>query len=214
MMLTLACSVGCELRHDLDSQHANAVGRFEPAELRDAGPNAYRAPCTRAEFQDDTDAGRAHPGKLDLTFTPAVPPGVVGHYDSPIEGHVAAAVVWIEDENGALVKTVDFWGGLICFGALVEYTSRFVGGCTVDVITRPTLHGYDPVSTSWDGKGLHGKVVPDGNYTLVIDVQIDEELPHHMELFKVPFTKGSMAYVITSPPMPPQTDLTLTYTPE
>lgn len=213
-MLALACCVGCEMRDGLDSQHANAVGRFEPAELRDAGPNAFHVPCIRAEFDDDTDAGPAHAGKLDLAFSPIAPPGVVGHYDGLIEGQVAAAIMWIEDANGALVKTIDLRGGLICFGALYDYSSRFANGCTIDAIARPTIQRGTPISSSWDGKGLHGKVVPDGNYTLVIDVQIDEELPHHMELFKVPFTKGSMPYVMTAAPMPPQSDLTLAYTPE
>lgn len=210
----VACGVGCDARDQLDRTHANTVGRFEPAELRDAGASAYQVPCTRAEIADtDNDAEVGKAGKLDLTFTPTPPvPGLVTRYNQPPNGDVNCGVVWIEDANGALVKTLDFWGGAICFGSLVDYISRFVGGCKIDVMTRPTMQAYTPLSIPWDGKSLHGKVVPDGGYTLVMDVQIDEA--HLMQTVRVPFTKGSMPFVITLPPMPPQANFMLTYTPE
>ena len=168
-------------------------------------------PCIRAEFADE-DAGAQLGGKLDVTLTPAIPAGVVGDHDASCGCNPNAGVIWIEDEQGALVKTLGFWGQGLSLGCLFDYTMRFARGCRVDVMSTPTQNFYTPVAYAWDGKGLHGKVVPDGNYKLMIDVQIDEH--HYMANYEVPFTKGRTAFVMTPPPMPPQTGLTITYTPD
>jgi hypothetical protein len=210
-MLSFACTAGCYRHDDLDERRSALIGRYEPGELPDGGANYATQPCTRAEI---ADAGSAQPGgHVDIAFTPAVAPGVKGDYDNDATGHVSAAAIWIEDDHGALVKTLDLWCySPFCLRCLPEYYARFAGGCELDAVTRATLHAYEPWVKTWDGTSLHGAVVPDGNYTLNIDLQIDEH--HTMDLVKLPFTKGRMPFVITAPSMPPQTGLTLTYTPQ
>lgn len=209
--LALACLAGCYRHDDFGDAHSALVGRYEPSKLPDGGANYATQPCTRAEI---ADAGIAQlPGHMDIAFTPAVAPGVVGDYDNPMTGHVSAAAVWIEDEHGALVKTLDLWCfSPFCIRCLPPYYGRFAGGCTLDVTTRPTIHAYDAWAKTWDGTNLHGTVVPDGNYTFNIDLQIDEH--HTMDVVKIPFAKGRVPFVIAPPAMPPQTGLTLTYTPD
>jgi hypothetical protein len=210
-LLALACNAGCYRHDDPADQHSALVGRYEPSSLPDGGANYATQPCMRAEI---ADAGSAQPaGHLDIAFTPAVAPGVQGEYDTEVTGHLSAAAIWIEDEHGALVKTLDLWCySPFCLRCLPAYYGQFGGGCVIDVTTRATLHAYEPWMKTWDGTSLHGSVVPDGNYTFNIDLQIDEQ--HPMDVVKIPFTKGRTAWTITPPPMPPQTGLTLTYTPQ
>lgn len=208
----LPLTVSCDARAGLDDMHRDAVGRFEPPALRDAGAPVSSIPCTRVEVPDpDAGAAAAPGGKLTVTFTPAPPPGAMKGLGA-VTTTQNCGVVWIEEQNGALVKTLDFWGGAICFSSLVDYTGRFVSGCPIDVVTRPTMHAYTPLSLSWDGESLHGEVLQDGDYTLAIDVQIDDL--HPIPTFKIPFTKGRTPFVLRPAPMSPQSDLTLTYTPE
>ena len=169
-------------------------------------------PCTRPEIMDQ-NLEEQPPGSLVVSFTETVAPGVIGKWDKEETGHVSAAAIWIEDATGALVRTLDLWCySPFCIQCLDPYYMRFLGGCKLDVVTRASLHAYEPWMHTWDGTSLHGTVVPDGDYPLIIDVQIDEI--HPMDLVKIPFTKGRMPWTMQLPPAPPHNGLTLSYKPE
>lgn len=208
--LALACTAGCDTS-PAPNNHSDILGRYEPAELPDGGASFATQPCTRQEIMDQNLAEQP-PGSLDVSFMETVAPGVVGTHDTEQTGHLSAAAIWIEDANGALVRTLDLWCyAPFCIMCLDPYYSRFLGGCKLDVITRASLHAYEPWMHTWDGKSLHGTVVPDGAYVLTIDVQIDEY--HYMDPVKIPFTKGRMPWTMQLPPTPPHSGLKLTYTP-
>jgi hypothetical protein len=211
LLVALVCVAACQLRGDQPAR-PDQVGRYEPQQLSDGGPiDAGSIPCTRAEIADD-DAGVNEPGTLHIEFTSTPPyPGVVTKYNQPPNGDVNGGVIWIEDQNGALVKTLDYWGGPTCLQALLAYIMKNLGGCKIDTVARATVNAYEHNTYDWNSKSLHGSIVPDGNYTLLIDVQIDGE--HPLPIGSVPFTESRMPFTISVPSMPPQTGLTLTYMP-
>jgi hypothetical protein len=211
LWLALVCSVSCYGHDQPENRQSTLVGRYEPSKLPDGGASFAMQPCTRAEIMDQ-GLDEQSPGTLDITFTEAIAPGVKGKWDTPQTGNVSGAAIWIEDLNGALVRTLDLWCYTpFCLRCLDPYYERFFGGCTLDTKSRASLHAYETWTRSWDCRSLHGNIVPDGDYLLVIDVQIDEE--HLMDPVSIPFTKGRKPWTMQPPPMPPQTGLKITYTP-
>lgn len=157
-------------------------------------------------------------GKLDLTFTTSPKtPGLVGFYDKggPPKSYGA---VWITDEQGGYIKTIDRWGAAFRDSNLYEYTNSILFACQVDkdldAITKATPIGHLPRSASWDGYTWNGKLAKDGKYVLHILSQIDEDAETHVPEYTFSFTKGRMPFTIQAPSVPPQRDLTLTYTPQ
>lgn len=209
--LSLLGANSCALFHERDGSHSSMRELDASVQLPDSGSLVDSSlPCTRDEIADGDAAGEL-PGQLNIEFKTAITPGITGTFDSTSTDSPNCGVVWIQDEHGALVKTLDYWASRICSTTLVAYNSQFLGSCTIDVMTRPSMHSYAVNDYVWNGESLHGTVVPDGNYKLMIDVQIDDD--HPIDTYELPFTKGRTPYVLKEQPLPPQTGLTLTYTP-
>ena len=216
LWLAAACALaaavsGCD-RTDIINDKASVVGRFEPGVLIDGGFDAGKLVCMGTDIPEpENDAGREPGGNMTLTYTTTIPATVpMGYWDmnglKPNFG-----VVWIEDDMGRFVKTVEFWGKVIYVAAnLHDYLLKRVY-CPVDVTAGATLYDYAQHMVTWDGKDSKGHVVPDGAYVLWIDVQIDERNP--MLPYRIDFTKGRVPLTITPAPAPPQTGTTLTYSP-
>ena len=157
-------------------------------------------------------------GKFDLVFTTnPKTPGLVGFYDKggPPKSY---GVVWITDEQGGYIRTIDRWGMAFRDSNLHEYTNSILFACPVDkdldAITKATPIGHLPRMAEWKGDTWNGKLAKDGKYVLHILSQIDEDADNHVSEWKFPFTKGRMPFTITAPAEPPQRDLTITYTPQ
>jgi hypothetical protein len=210
LVVTLLWCLASACADSADRKVTDYAGRYEPSQLPDSGPrDAGYIPCTRNDtLQDDGDNPA---GMLHLAFTVTVAPGVVGHWDKMYGGSLNSGAIWIEDEAGALVKTVQWWGpGPFSLDRLARYTSRYL--CNVDVIATPTQMSYQLHDLMWDGMSTHGKAVKDGNYTLLMDIQIDED--HPMDVTTIPFVKGRAPFMMQPPDLPPHTGLTIDYEPK
>jgi hypothetical protein len=200
------------------------VGAFEPADRADTGPDSGpMGKCMWESIDGDADGGTAPPlpgtktpGTLTITYTtvpPADAPPGAGQYDYKTGQTLPNyGVVWVTDSMGRYVKTLEGWYGQFVFGSLGLYINkRSFCPAEVDVIAKPTLPDHQAHLVTWDMRSAKNPVVPDGMYQLWIDVQIDEN--HAMPPVTVPFEKGTMPWTMMIPPAPPQTGLTLTYTP-
>jgi hypothetical protein len=144
---------------------------------------------------------------MTVSFTTTV---LKGTY-SP--GNVGAA--WIEDSMAQYVRTVEVWAG----ERVQSITMWFPRSCrsdpTVkapDVITSATLKAHATHTRSWDGKDFRGAVVPDGQYTLWLQVTESEFVPEGPYLM-IPFEKGNKPWERMATPIPGFADIKLTYAP-
>jgi|GEM_PF-3859819 len=169
---------------------------------------------------NDADGGASFPrGSLKVDFTTGLLPA--GDYDKA-GNHENYGVVWIEDDKGRYVSGLTQWG--------VKYRLRLTTwhfgsgrtpvdppkgrlGCKdPDIVAQPSIHSHAAQSVTWKGTDTAQDVVPDGNYTLWFEVQIDEQ--HIQTAVAFPFVKGRMPWTWVLPPATPLQALTLTYTPE
>jgi hypothetical protein len=144
-------------------------------------------------------AGALPRGKLDIAFT-TIPPAPewlgMGFYDKGGPS-LTYGTVWITDDKGRLVKTLERWGIEYWYGNQYDYVSPFAPpGCSIDVVAQATkvFAGHLPHMVPWDGHNFEGKLAKDGDYILWILVEIDEN--EHIRM------------------KPAHTGLTLTYTPQ
>ena len=159
----------------------------------------------------DSDAGAGNPGgMLTVELTTSLPHG---DYDKTADSFVNAGGIWIEDDQGHFVKTLKYWIALqYPFTSVKSYVQkRFFCPGGPDVMTGATLRVHAPQTVSWSGKDTKDWVVPDGNYILFVEVQIDEKHTQPVAMF--PFVKGRDAWTKMMPPTTPLSALTLTYTP-
>jgi hypothetical protein len=105
--------------------------------------------------------GGAAATPLQITLTAAATAAPVY---SP--SHVLA--VWVQDQGGAIVKTISRHADIRKV-ALVAWQQK-AGTNDVDAISGATRIGYTPVSVGWDLKNRQGTVVPDGTYTIRMEV--------------------------------------------
>jgi hypothetical protein len=92
-----------------------------------------------------------------VTTSPTAPPNTY----SP--RHIA--VVWIEDQAGTFIKTIDRHAG-VRRPSLVGWIAK-AGQTDVDAVTSATIANHTaPLSLTWDLKDKTGTVVPDGIYTV------------------------------------------------
>jgi len=178
--------------------------------------------CMGLTFQSDTaaDGGVEHArGSLRVDFTTGLLPP--GDYDKAgmQENY---GVVWIEDDTGAYVTGLTQWGTKYRlrlttwhFGSgrtPAEPSKGRLGCADPDIVSQPSIHMHATHSVTWNGTDTARAVVPDGNYTLWFEVQIDER--HIQRAVAFPFVKGRMPWTETFPPATPLQMLTLSYTPE
>lgn len=127
--------------------------------------------------------------------------------------------VWVESASGQWVHTLEFWGNVPNGSHLNRYLSvsgpdygSFFGipVTTVppDVVTTATLHMHKThTGLSWNLENASGAAVPDGTYTLVIELTEAEAAGQFLE---IPFVIGASATAPTLPSSPYYTGIKLT----
>jgi hypothetical protein len=118
--------------------------------------------------------------------------------------------VWIEDASQRYIKTLELWAG-IRKKSLYKWGVRACQKPEVDVVTRATLPTHETHEVSWNGKDLNGLLVPDGIYTLFIEVtetELDVGVTSTQE-----FEKGVAPVVLQPADALAAQPLTITYTP-
>ncbi|HEY0195534.1 MAG TPA: DUF2271 domain-containing protein, partial [Kofleriaceae bacterium] len=79
------------------------------------------------------------------------------------------AATWIEDSAGNFVKTIDRQAG-VRISHLVAWLAK-AGTNDVDAVTGATRNDHaSPLSIAWDLKNKAGTEVPDGTYTLRVEL--------------------------------------------
>jgi hypothetical protein len=210
----LACLVvsGCAADERSSAWFAN-VGLYTPRDAGAADSSAPMLDCMNPPLSHGgaDDAGPADmAGSLAVAFTSNLPHG---DYDKEPTSFWNAGAVWIEDDQAHYVKLLEYWIPSMYPLSMKGYlfTSRRFG-CPqdVDVKTGATLRMHQAHMETWNGKDANGHEVPDGNYKLLVELQIDEKHPQTITSF--PFMKGRTAWT-ESPTAASLTGLTLTYTP-
>ena len=108
--------------------------------------------------------------------------------------------VWVEDKQGNLVQTVSVWflqsqkGQRYLEHLRGWYTAALNSGA--EVSTSGASRPAGAYSVVWDGKGLDGKPVPQGEYVLLIE-SAREHGPYSVS--SVPLTLGTSGSTVTVP---------------
>lgn len=168
------------------------------------------ASCTGTDFLvEKDDAGPAPSCMMTVDLTTDAR---TGEFDVMSGARVNYGAVWIEDETGKYVKGLGLWRGLYFWQLRTYAIAKNRLACIEpDVMASATLRGHVQQKFMWNGKNTKGDVVPDGNYLLWVEVQVDED---RLEPAIYPFVKGRVPWTTTMPPSsPPQSALTLTYQP-
>ncbi len=119
--------------------------------------------------------------------------------------HVLA--IWVE-KDGVFVKTRKAMANqrkqyLYTWRAASNYN-------VVDAITGSTINSHQSHTIEWDCTDLDGNVVPDGNYTMLIEFT---EKHAQGPLFSIDFEKGAEAINITPPNEPHFINMEFSYEP-
>jgi hypothetical protein len=149
------------------------------------------------------------PGKLTVSFTTV-----------PVDGLYTprnCGAVWIEDSLLSYVRTLELWTAERQM-SLVQWNSRVCHAdptvTAPDVITSATLPGPKMHTSTWDSRDFRGAVVPDGTYTLWMQVAENEIFPEG-PFVKIPIVKGPTPFSTGMPfNQPGFSGITVTYTPD
>jgi hypothetical protein len=99
-----------------------------------------------------------------LTITATTQPTATGTF---APNHVVA--VWIQDSGGAFVKTIDRWAATRK-SDLVGWIAK-AGSADADAVSGATIQSHaTPLTITWDLKNKSGTVVPDGTYTIRMEL--------------------------------------------
>jgi hypothetical protein len=176
--------------------------------------------------EEENEYFQVPPGDRCVGIDPMTPPGGAGTLKTQFTtismdelwapDNVGA--VWIEDASQRYIKTLELWAG-------VRKSSLYKWGVRachkpepeVDVVTRATLPTHQTHEVSWNGKDLNGLLVPDGIYTLFIEVtetELNVGVTSTQE-FEKSATPATPAMPVLLPPAeaPAAQPLTSTYTP-
>ncbi len=100
-------------------------------------------------------------GTLTVTYT------TQSHGGPYAPAHVVA--VWIENDAGAFVKTIDRWAG-VRRQHLVAWTQK-AGAADIDAVSGATRNSHtQPVTATWDLRDRQGQEIPDGTYTIRMEL--------------------------------------------
>jgi len=108
--------------------------------------------------------------------------------------------VWVEDKQGNLVQTVSVW--FLQSEKGKRYLEHLRGWYTLaldssaEVSTSGATRPAGTYSVAWDGKGLDGQPVPQGEYVLLIE-SAREHGPYSIS--SVPLTLGTSGSTVTLP---------------
>lgn len=176
------------------------AGGGAPPATEPSGPSEPSGPAE--------PSGTAEAGMLTVAFM-SVGPG--GRYAPRNCG-----AVWIEDENGKFIKTIERWTAIR--ERYLQSWSRASGGWgfsffgtsnnpdQVDAVTSGTLSRHQMHMSTWNMKNVEGDVVPDGKYSVVVEVS--EGSPG---VGRIDFVKGPMDQTLTGD-APVFSNMTVTYT--
>jgi hypothetical protein len=122
--------------------------------------------------------------------------------------------VWIEDSFGFYVRTVNVWAAERRMSVVAWFQSVCQTDPTIpDAVTSATLPKPAAHTVTWDTKDWRGNVVPDGVYTVWMQVTENEIFPEG-PFMTIDFTKGPAP--VTVPIMKPVRgfeNVQLVYTP-
>jgi hypothetical protein len=181
------------------------VGATLPADI--AQPDAE----TGDENRGDGGGGvipdaRVPSAPLEITFsTNPTPNGVY------IPNHVLA--VWIQNAAGTFVKTIDRRADV-----RKQYLLAWIqaaGAADVDAVSGATRSDYDPPLTiTWDLKNRQGVIVPDGTYTIRMEVaDRNATAPGQNNQGRFTFVKGAAPEMQTGLSNGGFTDVSIVFTP-
>jgi hypothetical protein len=107
--------------------------------------------------------------------------------------------IWIEDQSGKFVKTL-----LVNAQQRRMHLRRWESVTNtagykynaVDAVTGATNITHGTRTCSWDGKDLNGKVLPDGNYNIMMELT---DIDGAGNSYAVPFQKSNKKASLTAP---------------
>lgn len=224
MRVVVCCAallVACETSHEgatsrfIAAREADCVGAFTPG-----------SDTCRGEIEEDT----LPPHEVDHEQEPVDrcsrdlnrrdgTPGVlrVSFATTPLHGTYEprnCGAVWIEDSNDRFVRTLEIWAD----ERARTITLWYPRAChdddlpSLDVVSTATLPTHQAHTASWDGKDLWGNLVPDGDYTLWLQVTESDFVPEG-PFHRISVTRGREAWESTRAGLPGFTDIHLSYEP-
>jgi hypothetical protein len=122
--------------------------------------------------------------------------------------------VWIEDSFGSYVRTVDVWAAERRMAVVTWFERACQTDPTIpDAVTSATLPKPAAHTVTWDTKDWRGNVVPDGVYTVWMQVTENEIFPVG-PFMQIDFTKGPAPVTLAiKKPEAGFENVTLVYTP-
>jgi hypothetical protein len=121
--------------------------------------------------------------------------------------------VWIQNQAGTFVKTIDRRAGV-----RIQYLLAWrqaAGQNDVDAVSGATRSDYDPpLTVRWDLKDRQGAIVPDGTYTIRLELaDRNSTQPNQNNQGRFTFVKGPTAQTQTDLSNGGFTDVTIRFTP-
>jgi hypothetical protein len=104
-------------------------------------------------------SGSPTPQTMQLTFASQSAGGLYN------PSHIIA--VWIEGAGGVFVKTIERWSNTRT-SSLVAWNQK--SGGDADAVSGATRSVYAPLTVTWDLKNKQNTVVPDGTYTIRMEL--------------------------------------------
>lgn len=131
--------------------------------------------------------------------------------------------VWFESADGKFIKTVKRWAGVTHAGDLGAWTKAsggwgglFGGGGNaadmMDAMSSATLRQHQSHTVMWNMKDAAKELVPDGDYTAVVELTEDRGATPGPVL-RLKFKKGAEPQMVTAPDEMSYTGISLTYQP-
>ncbi|MHC4248404.1 MAG: DUF2271 domain-containing protein [Planctomycetota bacterium] len=142
-------------------------------------------------------------GEAEFTFTTSA---FKGKYAPK---HILA--VWVTDAKGGFIKTV-----LLNAKSKKKYLKRWgdeSGKNYVDAVTSATLKKHGAAVARWDCRDAKGKVVPDGEYLLHVEMASDHKTSVTTPKTHIAFTKGPKPATAKPKDLANMKDMKFVYTP-
>jgi hypothetical protein len=159
--------------------------------------------------------GGSTPGTVTVQFT------TVTYGGEYAPGNYGA--VWFEDASGKFIKTAKRWAGTTHASDLATWTmvsggwgSIFGGGNMADMMdamSSATLRAHQAHMVTWNMKNAMAQLVPDGEYTAVVEMTESRARDRNGPLLRIKFTKGPMAQTVMPPNEMNFTGIMLRYEP-
>ncbi len=131
--------------------------------------------------------------------------------------------VWFEDSGGTFIKTAKRWAGTTHASDLVAWTeasggwgSIFGGGNTADMmdaISMATIRTHQMHTVTWDMMNVEGELVPDGQYTAVVEMSESRARDRAGPIIRIDFTKGPAPMMVEPPANESFSGVKLSYAP-